>query len=406
MGRCQRTCEICLANNRCSFAAKVGLGWARLSALVTLVGAGPGDPSLITLAGVVALGRARVVICDALEHRALVADCAADAELIDRASAPYLAWSKTQCVELAARRALAGVEVCWLVGGALAADALARSLAALGVRAELVGFDSALLALHSLNVAVTRPRAQQRTLATLLRAHGASSWDFSAIEVRPNRDEAPLRAAIDGIGSASVVAFTSANGVDAFFSALGVGGKDARALAGVLVASIGDATSERLREYGIVADLRSRESVGESLAERILERLGSHACGARVTVVRAVRGRASLVDALRAAGVEVQLVPAYDTAPSERLSGLRAALEQGAIDVVTFASGSAIDAVLAALGDDALQLLSPVTIATVGPVTTAHARSASLAVHVEADSPSDASLVRALCEHFTWVRGR
>lgn len=379
-----------------------------MSALVSLVGAGPGDPSLLTLAGVMALERASVVICDALEHRASIVHASASAVIVDATAAPYSGYSEGDWLSFVEEHARAHRPICWLLPAPDRgrAESLARRLLERSIACETHGFDRPQLALRELNVAVTRPRAQQKSLSRLLRAMGAESWDFAAIEARPAPDPAALLAAVDRVASAHVLAFTSANGVDAFFDAMCERSKDARALAGVLVASIGAATSERLRERGVVADVCASESVGESLAKSIVDRLGDRARGARVMVVRAVRGRATLVDSLRQSGVEVELVLAYETAPSAMLGGLRPALERGAIDVVTFASGSAIDAVFDALGADALQLLAPVTIATVGPVTTAHAQAVGLPVHVQAATPSDEALVGALCEHFVRARGR
>jgi uroporphyrinogen-III synthase len=379
-----------------------------LSALVSLVGAGPGDPSLITLAGVIALERARVVICDALEHRASIVHASATATVIDATATPYSAYDEADWLSLVEAQASAHRPVCWLLPASdhARASSIAGSLNARGVACEALGFDDEPRPLRELNVALTRPRAQQKGLARLLCARGAESWDFAAIEARPAPDRSALLAAVDRVASAHVLAFTSANGVDAFFDALDERAKDTRALAGVLVASIGAATSERLRQRGVIADVCASEAVGESLAKSIVDHLGDRAPGARVMVVRAVRGRATLVQALRERGIEVELVLAYETTSSAMLSGLRAALERGAIDVVTFASGSAIDAVFDALGTDALQLLAPVTIATVGPVTTAHARSVGLTVHVQAAIPSDEALVDALCEYFVRTRGQ
>lgn len=50
--------------------------------VAVLVGAGPGDPGLMTLAGAQALATAAVVIYDALANPVLLASCAPDAELI------------------------------------------------------------------------------------------------------------------------------------------------------------------------------------------------------------------------------------------------------------------------------------------------------------------------------------
>jgi uroporphyrinogen-III synthase len=378
-----------------------------LSALVTLLGAGPGDLSQITPAGVLALGRADVVIGDPVAHRAWLSHASPGCLVVE---APR-AQSAREWVEVVARHASAGRAVCWIVA---ASDAAALASIAVALNERSVSSEWMIeansdpsaepSALVGINVAITRPRAQQSALAGMLRSRGANCWDFAAIEVRALTDRAPLLAAVDRVQRSAVLAFTSANGVDAFFDAIDERGFDARLLAPCSVASVGRATSERLRARGVRADIAAAESVGESLAEAILAALGARAASAKVMVVRAVRGREGLVRALTDAGIEVDLVHAYDTVASASLDGLRAALESGTLDVVTFASGSAVDATLNALGADALQLLSPVTIATVGPVTTQHARAAGLTVHCQAEHASDESLVRALDAHFARAR--
>ena len=50
---------------------------------VYLIGAGPGDPGLITVKGLRALREADVVMYDALDTEQLLKECRSDAELID-----------------------------------------------------------------------------------------------------------------------------------------------------------------------------------------------------------------------------------------------------------------------------------------------------------------------------------
>jgi len=50
--------------------------------IVTLVGAGPGDPDLITLKGLKAIKNAKVILYDALINRKLLDYAAADAQLM------------------------------------------------------------------------------------------------------------------------------------------------------------------------------------------------------------------------------------------------------------------------------------------------------------------------------------
>ena len=63
--------------------------------------------------------------------------------------------------------------------------------------------------------------------------------------------------------------FTSKNGVSAFFDRLFASGLDVRSLAGCKIASIGDKTSELLRDYGICADLTPKEFHSDALAEEL-----------------------------------------------------------------------------------------------------------------------------------------
>ena len=55
---------------------------------VTLVGGGPGDPDLITVAGRRALQEADVVVADRLAPQQLLAELAPDVELVDAAKLP------------------------------------------------------------------------------------------------------------------------------------------------------------------------------------------------------------------------------------------------------------------------------------------------------------------------------
>jgi uroporphyrinogen-III synthase len=74
---------------------------------------------------------------------------------------------------------------------------------------------------------------------------------------------------------------------------------------------------------------------------------------------------------------------------------LAAALEQGAVDAVTFASPSAVRSVVAALGGSA-RLLERMVLAAIGPTTAAELRAAGLSVAVQPASASGPALAEAL----------
>src|SRR5881409_2181965 len=85
---------------------------------VSLVGAGPGDPELITVKGLRRLRAADVVIYDALANEALLRECRADAELIyagKRAEQHFR--SQDEINALLVEKARAGLQVVRLKGG-------------------------------------------------------------------------------------------------------------------------------------------------------------------------------------------------------------------------------------------------------------------------------------------------
>jgi uroporphyrinogen III methyltransferase/synthase len=88
------------------------------SGFVSLIGAGPGDPGLLTLRGAEALGRADVVIYDYLANPALLSHARPDAEQIyvgKKAGSHTL--SQGEINDLLVERGLAGQQVARLKGG-------------------------------------------------------------------------------------------------------------------------------------------------------------------------------------------------------------------------------------------------------------------------------------------------
>ena len=85
---------------------------------VTLVGGGPGDPELITVAGLKALMAADVVVADHLAPQALVADLAPHVEVVDVSKHPRGRSTAQEAINtLLVDRARAGKRVVRLKGG-------------------------------------------------------------------------------------------------------------------------------------------------------------------------------------------------------------------------------------------------------------------------------------------------
>lgn len=263
------------------------------------------------------------------------------------------------------------------------------------LREELRWYDNR--PLFSRRVLVLRAVAQAEATARAIRERAAEPVIFPVIEICAPPDPAPLRRAAENLAGYDWVLFTSANGVERFFDVLGELGRDARAFAAARVGVIGPKTAAALARYGLRADLVADEFIGEDLARAVLERGPAR----RVLLPRALVAREALPDALRAAGVSVDVVPAYQTRPigPERARELIERFERTEIDVVLFTASSTVDALVGALGARAAELLARTTVASIGPVTTRAAARHGLRVDVTADEYTIEGLLDALERH-------
>jgi uroporphyrinogen III methyltransferase/synthase len=273
------------------------------------------------------------------------------------------------------------------------------------LRQRMRWFDQ--LPLFGKRILVTRPEHQAEDTARAIRQRGAEPVVVPAIEIVPPPDVEAFERHLDNLGLYDVVAFTSANGVERAMDALRAKRRDARAFGRAMVAAIGPGTESALLRRGVTADVVATEFRGEGLATSILAALAkrNQATG-KVLLLRALVAREALPSLLRAAGLEVDVVPAYQTRPAPRatLEALASDLEAGKIDVVTFTSSSTVRELVLALGSRARDLLSKSIVAAIGPVTADTAREHGLTVYVAADEYTVAGLLDALERHFAGAR--
>lgn len=276
------------------------------------------------------------------------------------------------------------------------------------LRASLRWFDTK--PLFGRRVLVTRPDGEgQDRLGQLLRDEGAEPVLAPAIRIEAPTDPGPLSRAVASLGSACApsgsgaapfdyAVFTSQNGVRAFFGEVARQALDARVLARAAVVAIGPATAASLAAHGVRADLVPAEFRGEAAAAAILAHAGARIAGARVLIPRAAVAREILPETLRAAGAAVDVVAAYRNVPpsAEDHARLAALVRDGAVDTVTLTAPSTLEGLLGALGDGGAAALAPLTVASIGPVTTAAAHKSGVRVDVTATEYTAEGLVAAL----------
>jgi uroporphyrinogen III methyltransferase/synthase len=258
--------------------------------------------------------------------------------------------------------------------------------AVVDLRAEIAWFDR--LPLFGRRVVVTRATAQVGILRDTLATLGADVLELPALRVEP-MDPAPLREALERPDIYRWIVLTSQNAVTLVWDALRAAGQDARSLAGVRIACVGKSTSDALLARGLAADVVPSRFVAEAVLETLAKR--EDVRGARVLYVAAEGARDVLPDGLRALGCTVDVVRAYRTvSDGAGAEGLRAALESGAVDAVTFASASAVRGFIDAVGE---QLARRAPAVSIGPVTSEAVRAAGIPLAGESSEATIPALV-------------
>jgi uroporphyrinogen III methyltransferase/synthase len=236
--------------------------------------------------------------------------------------------------------------------------------------------------LAGLTVAVTRARAQSSALAARLGELGASVVQAPVVRMQPLPGPAFEPAPYD------LICVTSPNAADQLFARLEADGRDARALAGARIASIGPGTTRALAAHGIAADIEPERFVAEGLVEALAD-----VPATRALIARARGGRELLAEALRELGIEVDALDLYETVvePLDTATLARAT----AADYITFTSGSTVRNFLDAAGGE--NVLSPQTrVVSIGPITSEALRERGLAADVEAAEHDIDGLLAAL----------
>jgi uroporphyrinogen III methyltransferase/synthase len=255
-------------------------------------------------------------------------------------------------------------------------------------------------ALAGRRVLVTRARAQAAELVRSLEAAGAVAIVAPTISIVPPDDPAPLAEAAAHLDRFDWIVFASANAVDALLDAAAIGGRPVPDLTGK-VCAVGSRTAERLRERGVAVGLVPSEFRAEALVDAL--EATSRVRDAHVLVPRADIGQPITADRLRRAGAQVTDVIAYRTVPDSPgpdAPDVRAMLAAGALDAVTFTSGSAVQNFIRLYGDESAGLLRSTIVAVIGPVTGDAARDAGIRVDVQPATSTTAAMVDELQRYF------
>jgi uroporphyrinogen III methyltransferase/synthase len=368
-----------------------------------LVGAGPGDPDLITLRGVAALGRADVVLYDELASDELLRFAGEHAECINVGKrghdSPTLPQEDINA--LIVERALSGDTVVRLKGG----DPFvfgrggeeASACVEVGIPYEVVpGVSSSIGALAYAGIPITDRR------------HAAS---FAVVTGHkdPSRAAEATRWGELARAADTLVILMGMRNLPEIVEQIMAGGRDPQTPAAavrkgtlgtqeVVVAPLCELAA-RVAEAGLRAP--AVVVVGEvvRLRETLVWWEKAPLFGKRVLVTRAREQAGELASALRAAGAEPVVLPMIRLAPPSSYAELDHALERlSEYDAIVFASSNAVRFFaerareLAGAGDEVRGVFSGLAarVLCVGPQTARAAVDAGFAVHLTASGRGNA----------------
>jgi uroporphyrinogen-III synthase len=253
------------------------------------------------------------------------------------------------------------------------AESLAERVVAMRTRARVI---------------VTRPLNSATALIEALRGAGFDALPVPTIEIRDEPDGAAPAAIVAAARAGSRIVTTSPNGVRAALAALD---RSVVSPHTVSWAVVGKASEAILLARGASAFVPSRP-LGAALAAELPVGFDDP-----VLVVRGDLADSGVIDVLRQRGATVSDVIAYRTveAPVGSRPMLAAALD-GPIDVITFASGSAVRGLIGLASFGARSMVRSVPAVCIGPSTAAVARENGFKTVVETDDPGAEALVRAV----------
>jgi uroporphyrinogen III methyltransferase/synthase len=240
-------------------------------------------------------------------------------------------------------------------------------------------------------VLVTRAREQAGDLSQFLEDAGAEPVELPLIRLEPVQ-EAILP---ENLASYDWVLFASTNAVACFWRLLTRSACDWRSLGNARIAAVGPATARALLNHHARPDFMPGLHDAAALLREFPE--GLH--GKRVLLPRAAEAPAALPEGLRAAGANVDSVAVYrNVIEKTQRTSIRAKIESGELDAVTFASSSAVNHFHQLFPETDL---SRCRVVCIGPATADTARASGMPVTAVAQEHTAEGIVSTLVALFS-----
>lgn len=250
-------------------------------------------------------------------------------------------------------------------------------------------------ALAGRSIVVTRPAAQARQLAGLIRAAGGIPVLFPVLEILDSGDLRPLHALIDRLEEFDLAIFISPSAVN---KAMNLITARRQLPPGLSIAAIGRGSARELKHFGVgevIAPARKFDS--EALLE--LPELAKIA-GKRVVIFRGDGGRELLGDTLVARGAVLEYAECYRRGkPNSNAAPLLKAWARNELHAIVVTSSEGLHNLFDMVGKLGQSWLRKTPLFVTHARIAATARELGLAAVIEA-GPGDAELAEGLVRYF------
>lgn len=250
-------------------------------------------------------------------------------------------------------------------------------------------------------VVVTRAPEQAQDFVRRLEQLGAEIIPFPTVAFADPDDTEALDSAIRSLDGFDWVLFTSANAVRYFSKRCRALALDCRTLQSPrpMVAAVGPVTAEVAAGEGFRVDYVAGHHSGHGLASELWGALTDR----RILMPRSDRAGPAFPRMLREIASEVVDPVAYCTGiPASSEGRTLERIRRGDVDVLAFASPSAVQHFAEAVGTEGLEILGRrARFAAIGPATAAAIREAGLRVDIEAAEATSPALAGAIADYFT-----
>lgn len=220
--------------------------------------------------------------------------------------------------------------------------------------------------LNGARILITREKRQAEKLANLVACHGGDPVVAPLLTISSKRGD-KQQEIVQHLSSYPWIFFTSVNGVHCFFRILQEYGLPVSMLSACQLAVVGSKTAAALGVYEYTADFIPSTYNADVMAEEFLDRFPTTG---PILLVRGSMSRSVLPEELTKNEIPYETIEVYETLFNYDMKvRVNELIRDKAFDIMTFTSPSTVQAFVAMMEPNFIQIIQNIPIACIGTTT-------------------------------------